>query len=123
MNQKTVIELPLYQGVFVLHMVDDIEALDKEYKLELRNDAEFDAVTFTAPESNNNWFGFHIAFLTKETSPGIIAHECLHVLNLIFDRVGIRYDQYNDEPAAYLMKWLVNNVHVFFSGSKLKYKD
>lgn len=46
-------------------------------------------------------------------TPGIIAHEALHLMNEIFSKVGYRVDQYNDEPQAYLLTWIVNRIHEF----------
>jgi hypothetical protein len=39
-----------------------------------------------------------------------IAHECLHLLNFIYDDRDISYSIDNDEPAAYYLGWLVTKV-------------
>jgi len=55
---------------------------------------------------------YHIAFY-KGCSPGVIGHECLHVINYLFISCGIQYDLHNDEPACYLLTWFVDQCANF----------
>lgn len=54
-----------------------------------------------------------IIFREYEDVPpsGLIAHECLHVVNFIMHRTGFQPDRMNDEPDAYLLQYIVSAVH------------
>lgn len=49
--------------------------------------------------------------ISKDTSPGDIAHECGHVKNMIFRRMRHIPDLENDEPEQYLLGYLVDEVY------------
>lgn len=41
----------------------------------------------------------------------VLAHEIVHIVNLIFRTKGIQLDLNNDEPQAYLTGWLTQELH------------
>ena len=53
-----------------------------------------------------------LIWLIKDIDVGIIAHECAHVANMIFEEIGCAVPSWgNDEPYCYLLQWLVNKTH------------
>lgn len=50
-------------------------------------------------------------------TPGIIAHEAKHLVNLLFGYIGHRLDMYNDEVECYLLGWCVNRIHEVVNGT------
>lgn len=42
---------------------------------------------------------------------GTVAHEVTHVKNMVYKHAGIKHDPTNDEPEAYLVGWLTNEIH------------
>lgn len=54
----------------------------------------------------------------KKLSYGTIAHEAYHVLGGVFHYIGV--DLQGDEPGAYLMTWLVNQMMDFLTEHKVK---
>ncbi len=55
-------------------------------------------------------------FLTVIFSPenfdvGTIAHEVVHIKNLVYKHAGIKHDGENDEPEAYLSGWLADEIN------------
>ena len=54
-----------------------------------------------------------IAFSTpfNMTANGIIAHEALHATNRILEHVGVEPDHINDEAQAYLLSYIVDQIH------------
>lgn len=48
--------------------------------------------------------------LTKRQRVATFAHECVHLINREFDRVGIEFDPNNDEAYAYLMSYLIKQA-------------
>ncbi len=56
-------------------------------------------------------------FDKKQLSVDIVAHEAVHILNMIYTYSGVDHDPENDEPQAYLMGWIVGEI---YRVSKLK---
>jgi len=48
--------------------------------------------------------------LTKAQKVQTFAHECVHVINHIFDRVGVLYSSGNDEQYAFMMSYLIRQA-------------
>ena len=47
------------------------------------------------------------------TTPGTIAaltHECLHIVFLLFDRIGVPISEENSEASAYMIDYLVGKI-------------
>lgn len=52
-------------------------------------------------------------FFNTDTDSSVIAHECLHISNLIFNMIGYKPDNNNygdDETHAYLLQYLVKTI-------------
>lgn len=43
-------------------------------------------------------------------SPGVVAHEAVHIANYVFSECHITPDLINDEPQAYLIGWIVDRI-------------
>jgi hypothetical protein len=54
---------------------------------------------------------YYIIFARNDISEGLIAHECFHAMGQICMDIGIKYDAENDEPMAYILQWLVDEVY------------
>ena len=65
-----------------------------------------DAITFATSDGKH-----HMIFARSDITPGLVAHECLHTMNKICSDLGISHDPNNDEPMAYIMGWLVDEVY------------
>lgn len=108
---------PLYGSVFFVIIYDtDQEIKDylKRKKITLSvNPSYFDGGVFE--NENEGVFCLMLkSYVHKKKqypTPGIIAHEALHLMNLIFSDINSRVDQSNDEPQAYLLGWIVDNIH------------
>ena len=54
---------------------------------------------------------FYMAFLNNENiNVGVIAHECKHLVNLVFDLIGQKLDTNNDELECYFLGYITNIV-------------
>ena len=49
-------------------------------------------------------------FYTKEFNASLVAHEVVHLKNLIFTHVSFKQDPTNDEAEAYLVEYLVKEI-------------
>lgn len=59
--------------------------------------------------------GYVMVRLRKDT-PDIVAHEMLHAVQFIMDRIGHNYAVSGDEPSAYLLDYLIRE---YYSRKKL----
>ena len=107
---KKTFNVPLYGGkVHIVFTSDDdpYNASKKFFNCDNEDLKGCKAATLTNQAYNNV---YHVV-LSSIATDGSIAHECLHVVNLIFEHAGITPDLRNDEPAAYLIGWLVDRVY------------
>lgn len=109
------IKIPIYGGNFTIILFENDEELQNKF-----HDFEFnppinhfDGGVFEYKENpvicfrNINHKG------KKYPTPGIIAHEAKHLLNLIFLDRGQELDLQNDEAECYFLGWLVDEIHNF----------
>lgn len=57
----------------------------------------------------------YLALNTKYEDPitrGLVAHEAYHVCDYVFELIS-EYNHYNTESKAYLIGWLVDEIHKF----------
>lgn len=59
-----------------------------------------------------------VAFDASGFSPDTVAHEAVHIVNMVFKHAGIKYDPANDEPQAYLTGWIVGEIHKAYTELK-----
>lgn len=100
-------KIPIYGGTWIIIFTDELKKVEEKYKIDPVDG--FDALFM----SRGSKYQYVTAFETNRATPGIIAHECVHLLNKIFVHNGVDLDLENDEHQAYLMAWLVNRVHEF----------
>jgi hypothetical protein len=99
---KKRIKIPLYfQNLYIIQ-TDDFETIHREYKL--KGSVDFAGVTILDDDE------IVVVFRTDVT-PSIIAHEALHVCSYVFQGIDAEYDRDNDETLAYLLGWVVEQIH------------
>lgn len=100
--KKTKIKVPVYDRVVYVIHATNMDKVTK--KFDLRPGAEkYDAFCFRKDDF------IYAVFQTKK--PHIIAHECVHLVNMIFDDVNAELDLRNDEPQAYLTGFLFKKIY------------
>ena len=52
-----------------------------------------------------------ILFLKDTAKPGTVAHECSHAVKVCLHWHGVKPSYTNDENEAYMLEWLVDQVH------------
>ena len=70
-----------------------------------RPDVEDNCQGCFLPSHNWMWFNSEV-----EISPGLIAHECIHAVNCIYEHKGIQITMDNDEVLAYSVEWMVDKI-------------
>lgn len=74
-------------------------------------------------ERDNNQNCVYWLVLKKSSlSHGLIVHEIVHLVNLIFIDRGIKLDLNNDEAQAYLTEWITTSLYKFFKDKKIPIK-
>jgi hypothetical protein len=107
--------VPTYGGRiwFVVHpsitkAFDIVEDIIDARIVSIENRRTVDAYTYgyeTAPGGCH-----YIVFMRPKVTPGRVAHECEHVLNMIYKWYGARRSLSNDEPECYMLEWLVDRA-------------
>jgi hypothetical protein len=68
------------------------------------------------------WNAFLIVFSlhhNQSISYGMLAHEALHIVDYLFQEIGHEYNCETNEPGAYLIEWLVNEIIKHFDEKKI----
>jgi len=52
---------------------------------------------------------------TTPSTIATLAHECLHIVFLLFDRIGIPISEENCEASAYMIDYLVNRILIEYN--------
>lgn len=97
---------------------EDIQEMEDKWSL-LNEDKQLGGFHIV---NHEGWNSFLIIFNlshNQSISYGMLAHEALHVVDSLFDRIGHNYDYENNEPAAYLIEWIVNEIIKHFIEKKL----
>ena len=104
---KRTFQIPIYFAKLTVIVCDDLQKWVDKMGI------DFDANGYSAvtvKEMTNTGERKYFIFLTPDCDEGDIAHECKHVLNMIFKFIGLRLDTENDEAECYFLGWLVNKV-------------
>lgn len=107
--RKKKINIPLYGGKLIIHQSNNFKKLEKKYNL--TDTSGCDALAFQLNKKNG--CGRFFMLFEKNITPSIIAHECNHIVNLIFKHCYVDLDLENDEAQSYLLGWLVKQCHKF----------
>ena len=110
------VTIPIYFGTLVMIFTDELERLNSVYKTNIKEE-DYEAVVFTEVNKSNK---FVVAIKQKNWS--VIAHEAIHVVNSIFLSCNILLDRDNDEPQAYLMGWVIQQIDDFLQEVEFKKK-
>ena len=128
MLTETEIKIPIYEQKLIVIIYDEVSEI-REYSNKrdfgdhlnfhttrgfvIRIDGVFHMGIFNRFEKDPNNF-------KKEE---VVAHECLHLMHRLFSSIKHITDKHNDEPEAYLMGWLVNQVHQALHKKEISYNQ
>lgn len=117
MTRKKTIKIPIYFGDLVLCTTDDFDKIGKEYNLVFP--VGRDAFIFD-DHDEDGYTRYFVVFNDKSVPFKHIAHESLHIVTHIFKDRFITIDCHNDEPATYLLGWVVDQIVKFLKSNKVK---
>lgn len=103
------LKIPLYPGRLVVIVCDELK--DGFDRLGI-DPGDFDShlAAFAAQRTYRGKKQFAVV-VTRNTTLPMIAHECKHVVNMIFDFIGQALDLNNDEAECYLLEWIFAQVY------------
>lgn len=100
---KKKFKIPLYHGEVTIIQCEDVEKEGEKYGM--KNLLGFEACVFR--DFGKDGYMRYVMMFEEGTTFKIVAHESLHLVNNIFHDRGIIHETDNDEPAAYLLGWVV----------------
>ena len=100
MITKKNINIPIFRLKLKIVVVDDIE---EALEIDTNINTEADSLVI---DHNNGTATVVIA----SNDMSIIAHECLHVKNAVWNRIGYSPNPLNDEVDAYLLDYIMTEV-------------
>lgn len=100
-------KIPLYFGWLIVY-IGDLDKVPEKYNHELKDTENSDGLAYRIDENDVHHF---IVAVRPDCTPQIIAHESFHLMNWLFADRGIKYENGNDEHAAYFLGWIVMKVH------------
>ena len=100
MITKKNINIPILRVKLQIVVVDDIE---EALEIDTNINTEADSLVI---DHNNGTATIVIA----SNDMSIIAHECLHVKNAVWNRIGYSPNPLNDEVDAYLLDYIMTEV-------------
>lgn len=109
---KKVIDIPIYCCKLTVILEKDLNKVAKMYKLK-EDLTGFGAFTF---KDESKYRQYVVALETDWRAN--VAHELVHVVNHIYIDCAMKLDPHNDEPQAYLMGWLFDQIDEFLLNIK-----
>lgn len=107
MKKKT-IKIPIFKGDLILIKYKNTEKLKTKYKLEIPY--SFGAIVF--PYNKKSGYTRYVLAM-RQTTIHQLAHEALHVAQMIMNDRGIEIQEV-DETEAYLLAFVVEEAEKFF---------
>ena len=100
MITKKVINIPIFRLELKIVVVDNIKE-----SLEIYPNANTEADSYVLDYGNGK-----VMVVIASNDMSVIAHECLHVKNAVWNRIGYSPQVLNDEVDAYLLDYIMTEV-------------
>jgi hypothetical protein len=109
------IKIPIYFGELIIIQKQSLKDIHKKWAIDF--DFHGYAATCYTKNTKGGCLRIVIAFMDA-TTPEIITHESYHALNYLFEHNGIKHQFSNDEPAAFILGWIVKQCHKYLKVRK-----
>lgn len=111
-------KLPIYYGKIVFIDSNDTDAILKNHGIDLSKEPFASTYEKHKELKSGETEVYHLIICNTKTkldfNIGVLAHECFHLTNFIFEGRCIKPDLENDEPQAYLLGFLMNKAYDFY---------
>lgn len=109
MKRETTVNIPIYLGKLIIIQTDDFQPLEARFNLTDTSSCQAFCLRRKLKTGQNRY----AVIFNNEVTGKIIAHECVHLVNYLFEDRGIKLDLVNDEPQAYLTDWFFGEIEKF----------
>lgn len=114
------IQIPLYGGKLVVIISNNGDKIKK--LIPTFDNINIYAHTYSHPYKEK--WGYFVIFNFNnkydKITYGTIVHEAIHACSFLFDHRGVRADFKNDEPVAYFVEWVVDEIYKFIKAKNFK---
>ena len=104
------VEIPIYYGNLIIIISNNYKEVAAKYDLK-ENVDNYGA--FVWGKRNENGIMEFFVCVDEQVENHLIAHEVVHLVNMIFIEKGIELDRHNDQPQAYLTGWVFREIEKF----------
>lgn len=104
--QKKKIKIPVYNSTLYIYLVDNLKDVAQDLNYHFNDVENMWAITFKNCSDDNI---LYVAF-TPDYINKVIAHECVHLVNLLFDCKGVKLNLEDDENQAYWTGWFYDEI-------------
>lgn len=101
------VKIPIYGGQLIIIRADNWDEVEFKFKKSFHGCL---GAFFQVGEIRGKYY---VAFEGIPTCRTIV-HESIHVCSRVFEVAGIEKDVHNDEPEAYFVDWIFNEIEKFF---------
>lgn len=108
------VDIPIYYGKLIIVISNNYPKVAKRYKIE---EDISKAGAFVWNDEKNDQLRYYVC-VDENIENHLIAHEVVHLVNLIFLDRHIELDRQNDEPQAYLTAWIFKQIEDFLIDKK-----
>lgn len=105
---KISFRVPIYNNKVHLFLTEDVNKTILDYYGIPTNGKYGGMLVFDSHFLNVGEFALILDF--NHLTPGVLSHECKHLVNKLYVAKGIELDRYNDEPECYLLQYLVDHI-------------
>lgn len=112
--KKHKVEIPIYFGDLIIVRTSDFAPIIKLHALEPDTKKD-DAFTFR--DERNEGYTKYVVVFGENPDHDTIAHEALHIVNMVFHDRGVKADCSNDENQCLFLGWVVAQIYKAFKNS------
>jgi len=114
---KTLVKnIPIYTRKLVFIICNDFIAEGKKLNI-IFDPEDIESCRGLAFEANYKGKEAYYIFVKEDTYIpwSVIAHEALHVTNMVMKKAHVKPDHDNDEAHCYLLGWIIDEIHIHLS--------
>lgn len=116
--KKKIVKIPIYFGDLIIILDSEqwknVNGIYQQ-RLQWNRPADQSDDAFVFEDKVNGYSKLIVCFKGRPKN-SVIAHECVHLVNMLFKDRGQDLDIENDEAQAYMTGWFFDQIEKFFDG-------
>lgn len=110
-EKKLRIKIPIFKGNILFIQTKNFKKIKKKYNI-VTDISTSEAFCFSNSTKDHTEY---VIVFSDFITPGIIAHESLHLVNYLFRDRSMVMDLENDETQCYMLSWVVEECYKFLN--------